>query len=190
MFEAIIGFVVGILSSVWFLVAVVVMMCLSEFEGSSNNRRSGWAEFWGFVVLGLTFLVFDFTWQQYAIVAAAWLPLGLAWAALKWKFRVDRVREEWTLRKAEHTKKPKPTDSLYAQQMLEQLEISRNKSLITHWVILWPVSLFTSLTIDLYDVVKFIVTVKCAKLFDRISADLKNEINEEMKDVFKDEHNR
>lgn len=189
MWEAIMGFGVGVFTSVWMLAALVCFAIFCEYD--SKESRSGWAEFWGFGAILVTLFVYDFDWKMYAVIAAVWFPLGFLWALTKWKFRKDQVQreldelgykttEDWLTRTGE-------TKLLY---MLNRVTVSYNKSLITHWVIMWPVSVFTTLTFDIYETVKFLVTVKFAGVFERISGDLRSEISKEAEKVDKNRFSR
>lgn len=188
MWEAIVGFGLGVVTSVW---ALVVLLCFAVFcEYDSKDTRSGWSEFWAICAIFITLFVYDFGWQVYAIVAAVWFPIGFLWALLKWKFRKDQVQRVWK------ENQPLTSDSLnqmgtfQLQDMLKRVTVSKNKSLITHWVIMWPVSMFTTLTFDIYETVKFLVTVKFVGVFERISGDLQSEISEEVEKVTKNNFSR
>lgn len=146
-------FLLGIVLS-WPALILLILIAI----GFEHNEAHGWTVFALIIIAGMAFFMFNLTWTQIGIVAAAWIPVGLIWSFWRWKRHVSN-----TVRKVRN-------EELSIDRGKRDIMPSGNVDKITYWVLAWPFSLVEMLLGDIIDIVQSMIRSVFRGTYARISA--------------------
>jgi MFS family permease len=149
---------IGAVVLTWgFIVAVFILAIVSDYNESQKDEF-GWAATWTILGAICLYLLIDPSPWVAGIIAVCWVPVGLIWATIKWKLRISKTKYEIETKKLE---KGYPAYEI----LRSKLDIDEVKSTVAYWTLFFPVSFVSTCFVNVFDSIKYLVTVKMGKFF-------------------------
>lgn len=160
--EFLLGIAVGVMSSWWWLWALLFTIMVFE-----HNDLEGWGIF-GLILLVITFyIILDINTKYLIISGILYIPLGVAWSIYRWKRHCSSVMEDYDINvKLSGCE----LDSYQKSGFIDRLKASNNVTKIVNWVIVWPFSLLDNLIGDIIDFVTQVIKKHLIGIYNKISA--------------------
>lgn len=144
-----------------FIISVFIFAIVCDYNESQKDEF-GWAAFWTIVATVCLYLLIQPNVWVAIGVALCWIPAGLCWATIKWKLRIAKTKY------VIETKKLLPNTPDYV--VLERkLDINEVKSTVAYWTLFFPVSIISTCFVNVFDSIKYLVTVKMGKFFSKMA---------------------
>lgn len=167
--EFLLGVVVGVMSSWWWLWAL--LFAILAFE---HHEYEGWGIF-GLILLVITFyIILDINTKYLIISSILYIPLGIAWSIYRWKRHCSSVMEDYDI---DVKLAGCELDSYQKGRFIDRLKASNNITKIVNWVIVWPFSLLDNLIGDIIDFVTQVIKKHLIGIYNKISAGNIEKIN-------------
>lgn len=145
-------FIAGMLFTWPVLVLLGIIAILTE-----HKDRSGWAAIFAIGFVAVVYVIFDITWQNLLLIAAAYIPIGIVWSIFRFRRFCDFVVAE--------TKRTNGNRDAAKRKV----EMSNNMDNIVYWAAAWPFSFLSSILGDLIDVMDSLIRNLFGKTFAKIS---------------------
>lgn len=159
--ETILATLSGIVLSWAFIIAVFLIAVFADYRESKNDDF-GWPAFYTVVAVTCACLLTKPSLFAVAVVAVAWIPVGLIWAVTKWKLRISKTKYE-----IERHNLVKGTSQY--ELLKDRLDIDKVKSTVAYWVLFWPISLLSTCLFNVFESIEYLVTVKLGGKFRKMA---------------------
>lgn len=160
--EFITGFVVGLISSYWFLGIAICFLVVSEFH------ESGFTYLLYATVVAGVMIAFDLSFNPWLLVA--YIPIGIVWSL--WRYRKFVAQKATELLRYNEVRRDSRRDSMGGNELTEaqisSLSIQGNIDKATYWILFWPTNMLIHLTQDLWEAFGTFIKTKLAHLYDGI----------------------
>ena len=154
---------IPIFTSVWFILSILAILVICEWVRDKNEGTMFFTSCL-FIVLVLAICMSNaISLTVGIIILVLWVPVGLVWAYFfKWKARASKV--SWEIESG----KGKLRCSDY-KELRDKLDINRQKGLVAYWTLMFPINIVSTLLLDIFDGVEYLVTVKLGKHFRNVA---------------------
>lgn len=162
--ETILATIGAIALTWWFIIGMFVLAIITDYNQSKKDDF-GWAAFYTIIALVCLYLHVDPSTTAVIVTLVCWVPAGLIWAVFKWKLRISKIKYEIK------TKNIQKSDSVHSEYhaLKCKLDVDRVKSTIAYWVLFFPVSIFSTCFVNVFDAIEYLVTVKLGSMFRRMA---------------------
>jgi hypothetical protein len=162
--EAILAIALGLATSYWILLFIIVAAFYFEYNSSHITSAV-------LTILGLVSLYTIITFP--AMYLLAYVPLGIVWSMWRWKVHCkDCVTKAKNGDLSNHSSvlwvEAKNLDT--RKHLAAHVDISKNLDMIIPWIICFPISIVERAAHDLIEVLKIAITEWFAKVYTSFSA--------------------
>lgn len=160
--DSVILFLSNIFMTTGFVAFMFFVAIITDYNQSKNDNF-GWAVFFTITAIACSWSMITINLWVLAVVAACWIPVGILWAFLKWKLRIDYVRYNIQ-------SKGLPKNSPEYNRLAEKLNVDNVKSNIAYWILFFPISIVSTCLFNVFESIEYLVTVKLGGKFKSMAA--------------------
>lgn len=155
-------FILGIVFSVYFIAALVIVAFIAEY-----NDSSPWAAFWLVVTSIICAKMYEISWAYIGWFALAFVPVGICWSIWRWKRHTDELVAKFNSEVKDHV--TSEHSARVYNTLRNQLNPQNNIVTIVGWVLAWPVSFINSMIGDFISLLETAIRKYFIGIFKRIS---------------------
>jgi len=147
---------------------IIGLFVFSVFVDYTQSKKDdfGWSVFWTLILAVCLYLHVQPSALTMGIIVGAWIPLGMVWAVVKWKLRISKTKYEIS----SNGLTPDGYGKSEYNILKNKLDVDRVKSTIAYWVMFFPISIFSTCFVNVFDAIEYLVTVKFGSMFKRMAA--------------------
>lgn len=144
--------------------ALVAVLLLGIFL--EHNGARGWALTAGIVAMAISFFYFDVPVQTLAVLAVAYVAVGVIWSV--WRYRVMVKAEVERVMSIPYSPSKMTTAMEYRKAHVAGLAPSNHINLLVTWIVIWPFSAIEHCVGDLINLIKMLVTDVFRSAYHRV----------------------